>query len=67
MKMYPYVGDDTLLCFTWNQDVSNFYRLRINPTKNAGSRFLVYRKLYNLCTNLINMSSVLNPPNTAFN
>ena len=36
MKLYPYIGDDTLLCYTWNQDVSDFSRLRINPTENAG-------------------------------
>ena len=37
MKMYPYVDNNTLLCQTWAQDISQFSELRVNPTKDTGN------------------------------
>ena len=35
--MYPFDGEMTLLCHTWNQDISQFSYFRVHPSSAYGT------------------------------
>ena len=47
MNLYPYMENYLLLCFTWNQPIPQFSKLRINPNKNTGLKQKIWQNSSN--------------------
>ena len=53
MNLYPYIENYLLLCYTWNQPIPQFSKLRINPNKNTGSKQKIWQNLSNYFLNFL--------------
>lgn len=47
MKVFPYDHDDKLLCFTWNQLLSQFKELRLISASSEGYLLKIDEFFYN--------------------